>query len=84
MVFLDFAESKKAGGIIGGIRAKSNLGKNMVGGISGKRTDKGIKSFMNRAAPGDKLAGGAYLSVRVAHRHFYAEPFNTLTKYLYN
>lgn len=56
----------------------------MVGGISGKRTDKGIKSFMNRAAPGDKLAGGAYLSVRVAHRHFYAEPFNTLTKYLYN
>jgi integrase len=58
VVFLDFAESKKAGGIIGGIRAKSNLGKNMVGGISGKLTDKGIKSFMNRAAPGDKLADG--------------------------
>lgn len=56
----------------------------MVGGISGKLTDKSVRSFVNRAAPGDKLAGGACLSVRVAHRHFYAEPFNTLTKYLYN
>jgi hypothetical protein len=34
VVFLDFAVSKKPGGIIGGIRAKSNSGKNMVGGIS--------------------------------------------------
>lgn len=34
MVFLDFAVSKKPGGIIGGIGAKSNSGKNMVGGIS--------------------------------------------------
>nr|WP_255539340.1 integrase arm-type DNA-binding domain-containing protein [Polynucleobacter sp. 71A-WALBACH] len=30
----------------------------MVGGISGKLTDKGIKSFINRSAPGSKLADG--------------------------
>jgi hypothetical protein len=58
VVFLDFAVSKKPGGIIGGIGAKSNSGKNMVGGISGKLTDKGVRSFVNRAAPGDKLADG--------------------------
>jgi hypothetical protein len=34
VVFLDFDVSKKPGGIIGGIGAKSNSGKNMVGGIS--------------------------------------------------
>ena len=58
MVFLDSAVSKYAGGIIGGIGAKSNRVKNMVGGISGKLTDKGIKSFVNRSAPGNKLADG--------------------------
>jgi len=30
----------------------------MVGGIAGKLTDKGVRSFVNRAAPGDKLADG--------------------------
>lgn len=58
MVFLDSAVSKYSGGIIGGIRAKSNRVKNMVGGISGKLTDKGIKGFVNRSAPGSKLADG--------------------------
>ena len=30
----------------------------MVGGISGKLTDKGIKSFIARSTPGSKLADG--------------------------
>jgi len=41
MVFLNPALAKTSGGIIGGIQAKSNWVKNMVGGISGKLTDKG-------------------------------------------
>lgn len=30
----------------------------MVGGINGKLTDKGVRSFVNRSAPGDKLTDG--------------------------
>jgi hypothetical protein len=41
-----------------GYSYKIELTKNMVGGISGKLTDKGIKSFINRSAPGSKLADG--------------------------
>ena len=58
MVFLNPALAKTSGGIIGGIQAKSNWIKNMVGGTSGKLTDKGIKSFIARKVIGSKLADG--------------------------
>lgn len=58
MVFQDSAVSKYAGGIIGGIGAKSNWVKNMVGGTSGRLTDKGIKSFITRKVIGSKLSDG--------------------------
>ena len=58
MVFLNPALAKTSGGIIGGIQAKSNWVKNMVGGTSGKLTDKGIKSFIARKVIGSKLADG--------------------------
>ena len=58
MVFLNPALAKSSGGIIGGIQAKSNWVKNMVGGTSGKLTDKGIKSFITRKVIGSKLADG--------------------------
>ena len=58
MVFLNPALAKSSGGIIGGIQAKSNWVKNMVGGTSGKLTDKGIKSFIARKVIGSKLADG--------------------------
>ena len=58
MVFLNPALTKTSGGIIGGIQAKSNWIKNMVGGTSGKLTDKGIKSFIARKVIGSKLADG--------------------------
>ena len=58
MVFLNPALAKSSGGIIGGIQAKSNWIKNMVGGTSGKLTDKGIKSFIARKVIGSKLADG--------------------------
>jgi integrase len=58
MVFLNPALAKTSGGIIGGIQAKSNWIKNMVGGTSGKLTDKGIKSFSARKVIGSKLADG--------------------------
>ena len=58
MVFLNPALAKTSGGIIGGIQAKSNWIKNMIGGTSGKLTDKGIKSFIARKVIGSKLADG--------------------------
>ena len=58
MVFQNPALAKTSGGIIGGIQAKSNLVKNMVGGTSGKLTDKGIKSFIARKVIGSKLTDG--------------------------
>jgi integrase len=58
MVFINPALAKTSGGIIGGIQAKSNWIKNMVGGTSGKLTDKGIKSFIARKVIGSKLADG--------------------------
>jgi integrase len=58
MVFPNPALTKTSGGIIGGIQAKSNWIKNMVGGTSGKLTDKGIKSFIARKVIGSKLADG--------------------------
>lgn len=58
MVFLNFTVSKSTGGI----KAKSNWIKNMVGGTSGKLTDKGIKSFIASKVTGSKLADGRPLS----------------------
>jgi len=58
MVFLNPALAKTSGGIIGGIQAKSNWVNNMVGGTSGKLTDKGIRSFIARKVIGSKLADG--------------------------
>jgi integrase len=58
MVFTNPAIAKCIGGIIGGIQAKSNWVKNMVGGTSGRLTDKGIKSFITRKVIGSKLSDG--------------------------
>lgn len=58
MAFLDSAVSKYAGVLSGVSEQNRTKSENMVGGISGRLTDKGIKNFVNRSAPGSKLADG--------------------------
>ena len=53
------------GGIIGGIVGKADWRKIMIGGISGRLTDKACRAFIAQSARGARLSdgGGLYLFI---------------------